>query len=89
MSIATFKLGPLIRRSGGGHGHGGLKLGSDRDLIPGLSYGPACTNCRFAKWAEELFENAEIAPDIPVASDPTAWDKGEEIRSSTRRSRRY
>ena len=24
------------------------------------------------------FENEEIAPDIPVASDPTAWDKGED-----------
>ena len=68
------KLGPLIGDPVAGTGTAVWWVESN--LIPGLSYGLPQLPLR--EMGGKLFENAEIAPDIPVPSDPTAWDKGED-----------
>jgi tricorn protease len=45
-------------------------------IIPGLVYGLAQLPIRDRDGT--LFENAEVVPDIPVPSNPTAWEKGED-----------
>ena len=68
------KLGPLIGDPVAGTGTAVWWVESN--LIPGLSYGLPQLPLR--EMGGRLFENVEIAPDIPVPSDPTAWDKGED-----------
>ena len=68
------KLGPLIGDPVAGTGTAVWWV--ELNLIPGLSYGLPQLPLR--EMGGKLFENAEIAPDIPVPSDPTAWDKGED-----------
>jgi tricorn protease len=68
------KLGPLVGDPVAGTGTAVWWVESN--LIPGLVYGLPQLPLR--ELGGRRFENAEIAADIPVLSDPTAWDKGED-----------
>jgi tricorn protease len=68
------KLGPLIGDPVAGTGTATWWVRSA--LMPGLVYGLAQAPAREPDGA--LFENVEVEPDIPVASNPTAWEKGED-----------
>jgi tricorn protease len=68
------KLGPLIGDPVAGTGTAVWWV--DSNIIPGLVYGLPQLPARNLDGT--LFENAEIAPDLAVASDPTAWERGED-----------
>jgi tricorn protease len=68
------KLGPLIGDPVAGTGTSVWWVESN--IIPGLTYG--LPQMPYRRLDGSLIENAEIAPDIPVLSDPTAWEKGED-----------
>ena len=68
------KLGPLIGDSVAGTGT--AVWWAESALIPGLVYGVPQLPLR--QMNGKLFENDEVAPDISVPSDATAWDKGED-----------
>lgn len=68
------KLGPLIGDSVAGTGT--ATWWPESLIIPGLVYGLAQLPIRDRAGA--LFERADVVPDIPVASNPTAWEKGED-----------
>jgi tricorn protease len=68
------KLGPLVGDPVAGTGT--AVWWADSNIIPGLVYGLPQLPLR--EIGGKRFENDEIAPDIGVASDPTAWDKGED-----------
>jgi tricorn protease len=69
-----FKIGPLIGDPVAGTGTAVWWV--DSALIPGLVYGLPELPARNLDGT--LFENDQIAPDIPVASNPTPWEKGED-----------
>ncbi len=69
-----FKLGPLIGDPVAGTGT--ATWWPESLLVPGLVYGLAQLPIRDRDGT--LYENAEVEPDIPVPSDPTAWEKGED-----------
>ena len=66
------KLGPLVGDPVAGTGT--ATWWAESNLIPGLYYG--MPQVPALELGGKRFENDEIAPDIAVASDPTAWDKG-------------
>jgi tricorn protease len=68
------KLGPLVGDPVAGTGT--AVWWADSNIIPGLVYGLPQLPMR--ELDGKPLENDEIAPDIPVPSDPTAWDKGED-----------
>ncbi len=68
------KLGPLVGDPVAGTGTAVWWV--DSNIIPGLVYG--IPQLPYRKLDGTLVENAEIAPDIPVPSNPTAWAKGED-----------
>jgi tricorn protease len=68
------KLGPLVGDPVAGTGT--ATWWAESNLIPGLYYG--MPQVPALELGGKRFENDEIAPDIAVASDPTAWDKGED-----------
>jgi tricorn protease len=69
-----FKLGPLVGDPVAGTGT--AVWWADSTLVPGLVYGLPELPAR--NLDGKLFENDEITPDIPVASNPTPWEKGED-----------
>jgi tricorn protease len=69
-----FKIGPLIGEPVAGTGTAVWWV--DSTLMPGLVYGLPELPARNLDGT--LFENDPIKPDIPVASDPTSWEKGED-----------
>ena len=66
------KLGPLVGDPVAGTGTAVWWV--DSNIIPGLTYG--LPQLPYRRLDGSLIENREIAPDIPVLSDPTAWSKG-------------
>jgi tricorn protease len=68
------KLGPLVGDPVAGTGTAVWWVESN--IIPGLVYG--LPQLPYRKLDGSLVENADIAPDIPVLSDPTPWTKGED-----------
>jgi tricorn protease len=68
------KLGPLIGDPVAGTGTAVWWVASN--IVPGLVYG--IPQLPYRRLDGTLVENAEIKPDIPVPSNPTAWAKGED-----------
>ena len=68
------KLGPLVGDPVAGTGTQVWWVESS--IIPGLTYG--LPQLPYRRLDGSLIENAEIAPDIPVLSNPTPWAKGED-----------
>ncbi|SEC54469.1 tricorn protease [Rhizobiales bacterium GAS191] len=66
------KLGPLVGDPVAGTGT--FVWWAESNIIPGLTYG--LPELPIRKINGSLIENSDIAPDIAVASDPTAWEKG-------------
>ena len=71
-AYSDLKLGPLVGDPVAGTGT--FVWWVDSNIIPGLTYGLPQVPIR--KLDGALIENSDIVPDIPVASDPTAWEKG-------------
>ena len=68
------KLGPLVGDPVAGTGTAVWWVASN--IIPGLTYG--LPQLPYRRLDGSLVENREIAPDVPVLSDPTSWAKGKD-----------
>jgi tricorn protease len=68
------KLGPLVGDPVAGTGT--FVWWVQSNIVPGLIYGLPQLPIR--KLDGALIENADIAPDVPVRSNPTPWSKGED-----------
>jgi tricorn protease len=68
------KIGPLVGDPVAGSGSFVIWVPSN--LVPGLVYGVPVVPIR--RLDGRLMENADVIPDVPAPSDPTAWARGED-----------